>query len=1111
MYKAYTDALKEMEVFGQITKKMKDRGMVVVKGCCDSQKANLAFALSENAGNTLIICENDLKARQMCEDYGFYCRETYYYPAKDLLFYSADIRGNAIVEERITAINALSKGGAAVVMPASALMDKIISRSEFEEDRIVIEPGNEIDPEDIAAKLAKMGYERDSYGNAPGRFAIRGDIIDIYSVASDSPVRIELFGDEVESVRTFDPESQRSVEKIERAEIVPAKDTRTFYGSGSSGLGSVLDYFDPDDTVVIIDEPNRLVDAVNFAFDEFSESIENRANNRLFDEEEGIPDIFGVDEIVSMLGQYRSAGVCSLDAAAGNWKINDRLSLETREIGTYNNSFELLVKDLKKYKKEKYRGILVCPSGTRARRMASELADEGIISFYSEDTDCEIRPGQVLVQKGNLARGFSYPLGRFFIITEADVFGSRKKKKAKKHDYSGKKISSFSQLSEGDYVVHESYGLGIYRGIKKIEVDNVLKDYAKIEYNGSNIYILATQLDMLQKYASADIDRKPRLNRIGGAEWKNTKARVKKAVQDIARDLITLYAQRQTYKGFRFGEDTMWQREFEELFPYEETEDQLRAIEDTKRDMESDRIMDRLICGDVGYGKTEVAMRAAFKAVQENKQVAFLVPTTILAQQHYNTFTERLKDFPVRVDLMCRFRTPGMMKKTVKDLEKGMVDIVIGTHRLLSDDVKFKDLGLLIIDEEQRFGVVHKEKIKKLKNKVDVLTLTATPIPRTLHMSLVGIRDMSVLEEPPGDRHPIQTYVCEYNDEIVREAICRELARNGQVYYIYNRVESIGEVAGAIRRLVPEANVAFADGQMNKNDLERVMVDFINREIDVLVATTIVETGVDIPNVNTIIIRDADRLGLSQLYQLRGRVGRSNRNAYAFLMYRRGKMLKETAEKRLLAIREFTELGSGFRIALRDLEIRGAGNILGARQHGHMDAVGYDLYCKMLSNEVARLKGEEVTEDFETVVDVPLDAFIPADYIEDQFQKLDAYKRIAAIENDEDMEDMTDELTDRFGEMPSCVRNLLLIANLKACAHRASIREIKKKNGNIELAVIDEPSFDPAGLPGLISRYKGEFVFRIYKTGNVFIYSPKGKTEETVTALKRFCEDLAAL
>ncbi|NLJ97185.1 MAG: transcription-repair coupling factor, partial [Clostridiales bacterium] len=665
--------------------------------------------------------------------------------------------------------------------------------------------------------------------------------------------------------------------------------------------------------------------------------------------------------------------------------------------------------------------------------------------------------------------------------------------------YEGKQIQSFTDLTPGDYVVHENHGLGVYKGIEKIEVDKVTKDYIKIEYgDGGVLYILATGLDVIQKYASGD-GRKPKLNKLNSVEWKNTKNRVKGAVKEIARELVELYANRQERKGFQYSKDTVWQREFEEAFPYEETDDQLRAIAATKKDMESNRIMDRLICGDVGYGKTEIAIRAAFKAVSDGKQVVFLVPTTILAQQHYNTLVQRMMDFPISVDMLSRFRSAAEQRKTIERLKKGSLDIVVGTHRVLSKDVIFKNLGLLVVDEEQRFGVTHKEKIKQLKKDVDVLTLTATPIPRTLHMSLVGIRDMSILDEPPVDRMPIQTYVLEHNDEIIREAISRELARGGQVYYVFNRVNGIEDIAGSVSQLVPEANVAVAHGQMNERTLEKIMYDFISGEIDVLVSTTIIETGLDISNVNTMIIDDADRLGLSQLYQLRGRVGRSNRTAYAFLMYRRDKMLKEIAEKRLHAIKEFTELGSGFKIAMRDLEIRGAGNLLGAQQSGHMEAVGYDLYCKMLNEAIKALQGEELDEDnFETTVDMDMDAFIPATYIKNEIQKLDIYKRIAGIENEDELMDMQEELVDRYGDLPHAVNNLLNIALIKSMCHKVYINALTQKDYEVKLLMYPKAKINAAAIPALLNQYPKSLKFYAQPAPE-FIYQlprfPRGKAD----------------
>ena len=759
--------------------------------------------------------------------------------------------------------------------------------------------------------------------------------------------------------------------------------------------------------------------------------------------------------------------------------------------------------------------ILLSGSRTRAKRLADDLMAEGLNAFYSEDYDHEVKPGEIMTGYGKIKKGYEYPMLKFVVISESDIFGGEKKKKKRKRIYEGEKIASFTDLNIGDYVVHESHGLGIYRGIEKIEVDKTEKDYIKIEYaGGGNLYILATQLEQIQKYAGAGA-KKPKLNKLGGQEWNKTKSRVKGAVREIAEDLVKLYAVRQNDQGFAFGPDTVWQKEFEEMFPFEETEDQDLAIAATKADMESTKIMDRLICGDVGYGKTEIAIRAAFKAVQDGKQVAFLVPTTILAQQHYNNFVQRMKDFPVNIDLLCRFRSSAEQKKTIEKLKKGQVDIIIGTHRLLSKDVVYKDLGLLIIDEEQRFGVAHKEKIKQLKTNIDVLTLTATPIPRTLHMSLIGIRDMSVLEEPPMDRVPIQTYVMEYNEELVREAISRELARGGQAYFVYNRVREIADVATKIAELVPEANVAYAHGQMKETELENIMYRFINGEIDVLVSTTIIETGLDISNVNTMIIHDADNMGLSQLYQLRGRVGRSNRTAYAFLMYKRDKMLKEVAEKRLAAIKEYTELGSGFKIAMRDLEIRGAGSLLGERQHGHMEAVGYDLYCKMLNEAVKEAKGIAVEESFDTSIDIVIDAYIPMGYIPNELQKLDIYKRIADIETQEETEEMTEELIDRFGDPPKSVENLLYIAKIKSMAHRLYFTEVAQKGESVRFTLYEKARIDVAKIPELVAAYGQKVTFTADPKNPYFTYhlkkNSRDKNVDIKSVVEQFLSDAGGL
>ena len=868
---------------------------------------------------------------------------------------------------------------------------------------------------------------------------------------------------------------------------------------------------------ICLDEPARIEEHANTVELEFRESMSTRAEKGYILPEQ-MNVLYGAREIYARLDKNRLLALSTMEYKGFPVKFQNRYAVNARNVSSYNNSFPELVKDLNHYKKNGYRVLLVSASSTRAKRLATDLMDEGLNAFYSDNSQRELQPGEIMTFYGNVLKGFEYPMLKFVVISESDIFGKQNRKKKKKKVYEGQKIRDFSDLKIGDYVVHENHGLGIYKGIEKVEVDKVVKDYIKIEYrDGGNLYILATGLDVIQKYASADAAKRPKLNKLGTQEWTKTKSKVKSAVNEVAKDLVELYAVRQEKQGFAFGHDTVWQQEFEEMFPFEETQDQLLAIEATKADMESSRIMDRLICGDVGYGKTEIAIRAAFKAVQDGKQVAFLVPTTILAQQHYNTFVQRMKDFPVRIDMLSRFRTAGEQKKTLEDLKKGLVDIVIGTHRLLSADVKYKDLGLLIIDEEQRFGVRHKEKIKQVKDTVDVLTLTATPIPRTLHMSLVGIRDMSVLEEAPNERQPIQTYVMEYNEEMVREAIVRELSRQGQVYYVYNRINNIAEITDRIQALVPEATVAYAHGQMKEHELEKIMYGFINGEIDVLVSTTIIETGLDISNVNTMIIHDSDNMGLSQLYQLRGRVGRSNRTSYAFLMYKRDKMLKEVAEKRLQAIKEFTDLGSGFKIAMRDLEIRGAGNLLGERQHGHMEAVGYDLYCKMLNEAVKTLKGtKKLAEDFNTYVDMDVDAFIPPSYIVNEAQKLDIYKRIASLENEAECEDMKAELLDRFGNVPKSVDNLIRISLIRVQAHERYVTEIKGKIGCITFYMEPYAPVHVEKLPQLLDKYKNTLQFSAKGTPNfVLKYKKYGLVEKEadlmISLTQRILKEMAIL
>ncbi len=1112
--KTFTAPLLELAGYEEIQKKYRTKsGMTLIGGCVTSQKTHMIYALSDGCPYTVIVLSDEEKAKKMLEEYRFLEENVCFYPAKDFLFYQADIHGKELVRERIEAIRMMlekGKDGVTIITTFDAFMDKMVSKENLQKQIMTLKAGDVVDLEQLICQISGLGYDREAQINGPGQFAVRGGILDIYPLTEELPIRMEFWGDEIDSIRTFDVDSQRSVENLQEITIYPGDESK----NGKNV--SFLDYFPESDTALFLDEPVRLLERGQQVEDEVRKANEMRS---LDWEEKGIaseePQFYSTEEVAKKVNCFSSVGLSALENKHKYFQINEIYNIQTKSVNPYNNSFEMLTKDLSRLKRSKYRVVLISGSRTRAKRLAEDLRDYDLSSFYSDTPEREVKPGEIMVCYGHVEVGYEYPMIKYMVISETDIFGKHKKKKKKRKTYEGQKIQDFTDLKPGDYVVHENHGLGIYRGIEKIEVDKVVKDYMKISYaDGGNLYILATQLDLIQKYASADA-KKPKLNKLGGQEWNRTKKKVRGAVQQIAKDLVELYATRQEKTGFIYEQDTVWQREFEEMFPFEETEDQLLAIEAVKKDMESPKIMDRLICGDVGFGKTEIAVRAAFKAVQENKQVVYLVPTTILAQQHYNTFVQRMKDFPVRVDLLCRFRTPLEQKKTLDDLTKGQVDIVIGTHRVLSKDVQFKDLGLLIIDEEQRFGVQHKEKIKKLKDNVDVLTLTATPIPRTLHMSLIGIRDMSVLEEAPVDRMPIQTYVMEYNDEMVREAIERELSRQGQVYYVYNKVKDIAEITDRIQKLVPDANVSFAHGQMGERQLENIMYDFINGEIDVLVSTTIIETGLDIPNANTIIIHDSDKMGLSQLYQLRGRVGRSNRMAYAFLLYRRDKLLKEVAEKRLTAIREFTDLGSGVKIAMRDLEIRGAGNLLGEEQHGHMEAVGYDLYCKMLNEAVKHLKGELPEDVYTTTIDINIDAYIPNSYIANEYQKLDIYKRIAAIETEEERDDMLEELIDRFGEPPKKVQQLLRIAQLKAEAHKGYIVSIEQKGERYIFTMYEKAKVNAAAIPVLLQKYKGDLTFKV-EENPYFVYQKrkkgkKEKDEQVIENVSAVIEDIISL
>ena len=1183
------DALKEQTVYNDLIEYIKtDRlGTAEVIGCGSGDKGNFISALSDNYLHTLVIVGDEKKAKEIYDGIDLHGNNVYLYPEKDLLFLDADIHGDYILKNRLSTIRSIVENEKSVIIATvGSLMDKLMPLDKIRENYIRVSDTDRIDIDDMKNKLVNMSYERVEQVESPGQFAVRGEIIDIFPMTEETPIRIDLWDDEIDSMKYFDVDSQRSVDSVSEIKIYPATEyilTReeiekgiekilkekdkvikagkkqlaelknlnniniaeslerisskvtTFVDDLKNNitldtasfdsyvayfypeLSSLIDYLKDEETIIIFDNPVEIEKSGKEIYDEYRRCMDDREKQGYI-----LPGqkkaVHSYNDIIKSAAGKFELILSPVDSSMRGVKTDKKLYMNVKPVVGYGNNFSGLIKDIKKYKSKKYRVLLLVDSAAKGKRFAKELEEYDINALYTENKEREIAPGEVIVMTGTRDKGFEYSEAKFVVLTGTEMFGvKRNTRKKEKKKYSGKYIRDFSELKPGDYVVHENHGIGIYKGLDKLTVDGVEKDYIKIGYgDNSNLYILSNQLDMLQKFADRDAKKKPKLSKLNSVEWKHTKSKVKGAVAEVAKDLVKLYYERQQEKGYEFSKDNQWQEEFENSFPYEETKDQLQAINDTKKDMESKKIMDRLICGDVGFGKTEVAIRAAFKAVQDGKQVALLAPTTILVRQHYETFKSRMKGYPIRIDMLSRFSTTGEIKDTIEGLKTGEVDIVIGTHKLFNKKVKYKDLGLLVIDEEQRFGVTHKEKIKQMKENVDVISLSATPIPRTLHMSLVGIRDMSVLEEPPMDRIPIQTYVMPFDKEMIREAINRELARGGQVYYVYNRVNSIESVCNMVRSIVPEANVEYAHGRMGERRLEEIMYDFIEGDIDVLVSTTIIETGLDIPNVNTIIIQEADKFGLSQLYQLRGRVGRTTRAAYAFLLYKESNYLTQDAMDRLEAIREFKDLGSGVKIAMRDLEIRGAGNVLGVEQHGHMEAVGYDLYCKFLDEAIKKEKGIEVMDDFETKIDIDIDAYIPSDYIRNEKQKLNVYKRIASIETEEDYYDMRDEIMDRFGDMPAMVEDLVDIAYIKAMAHRAYITEIsnlKTLHGK-RLRIIMNPEGKIKGekIPPLITAHRGTLKFAAGEKPE-FIYdlNPGLNRKEYKEKIKGIIEEIAGL
>ncbi|MGM0410493.1 MAG: transcription-repair coupling factor [Bacillota bacterium] len=1102
------ELLLKLEKTQNIIKDYKSKKDVSIYGLNNSRFsffiANIANKLNEKKA---IITYDMSRANNIYEDLLRLISEKdlALFPQIEVLPHEQLMTDYSVTIERLQVLEKIlfSERNEIIIIPVNALIRKLIPAQIFKKYSLNLKISEEIEREFIIDRLNTLGYKRVDMIEDPRQFSVRGGIIDLFSLTNTKPYRIEFFGDEIDSIREFNLDTQRSAKNYDEIVIPPARENfilpdsveakvpiiKKNFESGIkrlknigkeneanylrekgeesieklkelnyfpgyeqflpyfyNNLNSLLDYF-PKKHSIIIDNPERVWDRIENQVRELDET-----QATLLEQGSILPsyskNFLRSEELKEEINNSKALYFSSEFASNPFSENYEKYSFKSKGVEPFHGQLEMFAARLKELLDNNYKIAVTLNSTKKAKRIKEFLEDKEIAVFHSKDK--KIKDNIISVIEESFSEGFLIEDLKFALYTEKEVMGKPQKKKRKLADLEeGVEISSINELTPGDYVVHENHGIGKYLGVDTLEIQNQHQDYLVLQYaNDDKLYVPTDKVNLVQKYIGAD-HKEPKLYKLGGNEWKKVKQKVKNSVKEMAIGLLELYAERETVDGYAFSEDTVWQKEFEDAFPYEETPDQKKAIEDVKEDMESSVPMDRLLCGDVGYGKTEVAIRAAFKAAMDEKQTAVLVPTTILAQQHFNTFVERIGKFPITVDMLSRFKTKKEQKETLKKLRRGEIDIIIGTHRLLSDDIRYNDLGLLIVDEEQRFGVSHKETIKDLKTNVDVLTLTATPIPRTLHMALVGVRDMSVIETPPENRYPIRTYIREFNKELVKETIRREIGRGGQVYFVHNRVKDIDKKADMIRKLLPDAKVAVAHGQMNENKLEKLMIDFYEQKFDVLVCTTIIETGLDIPNVNTIIINRAENMGLAQLYQLRGRVGRSNRVAYAYLLYEKDRILSEVAEKRLRAIQEFTNLGSGFKIAMRDLEIRGAGNLLGAEQHGHIASIGFSLYTKLLENAVEELKGKDEEEIREVEIDLNEDAYIPDDYISDSKQKIAIYKKIMKVEDEKYILDIIDELIDRFGDPPQVVMNLIEITRIKIKARKLGIEKIVKKDNTL--------------------------------------------------------------
>ncbi|HZK26222.1 MAG TPA: transcription-repair coupling factor [Thermoclostridium sp.] len=1139
------ERFRNWEQILEINKDISKDFSISANGLSDMQRHHFAYSLIKQSGKkTLYITSNDLQARKVYKNLqNLFDDGVVYFPFREKMLYDIEAKSNEQAHERIEALTRiLDNDFNVVVLSCECILDTFMPPEDFLSYRLSIKTGDTIDLEQLISQLVNMGYGREDQVEGRGQFAVRGGIIDIFPIQLQNPIRIELFDIEVDSIRTFDIENQRSIQTIEQADILSAKEfiftkdeaieiaqqvqeelnefsshtkDKEFASSLAENFGlyidklknaeyfagidkfipyfykekhTILDYIKKD-TMLYIEDVSRLKQRLANVIEQYYIQCEVLLQKGML-----LPRSFLMypepEDVYRKLRDRQIVYLNTLDDSGVLTDVKKQYSLRGNNIQPYNGHVKELKSDIQSWLDKKFQITILAQTQQRVKGLKELLEDDGLVvyeTYPKDDIPC------VVIERGNLENGFIYPDIKWVVLCESD-FSASKKSVVSSQFSSGKKIKVFTDLKVGDFVVHHTHGIGLYKGIETLVADGARKEYLKIEYrDGGLLYIPTTQMDLIQKYIGSE-GRDPKLNKLGGTEWSKQKSRVKESLKQLAEGLIRLEAERAAKKGFAFSPDSIWQKQFEEAFAYEETKDQLRCTEELKEDMESIRPMNRLLCGDVGYGKTEVALRAVFKAAMDGKQSAFLVPTTVLASQHYENFKTRFEQFPITIEMLSRFRTAGEQKKIIKDLKSGRIDLVVGTHKLFNKDIRFKDLGLLVIDEEQKFGVEHKERIKSLHPKVDILALSATPIPRTLHMSMTGLRDISTIEQPPEHRYPVQTYVLEYRDDVVQDAIIRELARQGQVFYLYNRVKGIQAKASRLQQLIPQANVGYAHGQMSERQLERIIESFVNKEFDVLVCTTIIESGIDMPNVNTIIVEDADRLGLAQMYQLRGRVGRSNRLAYAYLTYTKNKVLNEMAEKRLKAIREFTEFGSGFKIAMRDLQIRGAGNLLGPEQHGHLESVGYDTYVRLLEETVKELKGEYVPEpENEIFIDMKLDAYLDSEYISDEKLRIDMYKAIAAVETQEDVSDIYDELVDRYGDVPEPASALVETVFVRKLASKCGFNLVKQKGDMVILYFKEKNQMPLPLLSKLIQEEKGRLMFSAGKTPYLS-YRVKGLT-----------------